>query len=84
MILHEINLSFEHCRVPQLSYVLAHDEPNPTNSTQARVINGIYIRTLSSAQGGHEVFNVSTGDVIQRRNVTIVPITGEVIKAVEA
>jgi hypothetical protein len=83
-ILHEVNLSFEQCRVPQLSYVLAHDEPNPTNSTQARAIDGIYMRTLSSAQGGHEVFNVSTGEVIQQRNVTVVPITDEVIKAVEA
>jgi hypothetical protein len=64
--------------------VLAHDEPNPTSSTQARAIDGIYMRTLSSAQGGHEVFNVSTGEVIQRRNVTVVPITDEVIKAVEA
>jgi hypothetical protein len=36
IILHEINLKFEHFKVPQLSYVLAHNEPNPTNSTQAR------------------------------------------------
>jgi hypothetical protein len=83
-ILHEVNLSFEQCRVLQLSYVLAHDEPNPTNLMQAWAIGGIYMRTLSSAQGGHEVFNVSTGEVIQQRNVTVVPITGEVIKAVEA
>jgi hypothetical protein len=83
-ILHKVNLSFEHCRVPQLSYVLAHDEPNPTNSTQAQAINGIYMWTLPSPQVGHEVFNVSTGKVIQQRNVTVVPITGEVIKALEA
>jgi hypothetical protein len=64
--------------------VLAHDEPNPTNGAQARAIDGIYMRTLLSAQGGHEVFNVSTGEVIQQRNVTVVLITGEFIKAVEA
>jgi hypothetical protein len=83
-ILHKVNLSFEQCRVLQLSYVLACDEPNPTNSTQAWAIDGIYMSMLSSAQGGHEVFNVSTGEVIQQRNVTVVPLTDEVIKAVEA
>jgi hypothetical protein len=83
IILHVINLKFEHCKVPQLLYVLAHDEPTPTNSTQARAIDGIYMRALSTAQGGHEVYNMSTGEAIQRGNVTVLPITEEVIKAVE-
>jgi hypothetical protein len=84
IILHEINLKFEQCKVPQLSYVLAHDEPDPTNSTQARAIDGIYMRALTTAQGGHEVYNLSTGEVIQQRNVTCVPIANAVVKAVEA
>jgi hypothetical protein len=62
---------------------MAHDEPNPTNSTQARAIDGIYMRALTTAQGGHEIFNVNTGEVIQRRNVTCVPITDAIVKAIE-
>jgi hypothetical protein len=83
-ILHEVNLRFDQCKVPQLLYVMAHDEPNPTNSTQARAINGIYMRALTTAQGGHEIFNVNTGEVIQRINIRSVPITDAIVKAVKA
>jgi hypothetical protein len=83
-ILHEVNLRFDQCKVPQLSYVMAHDEPTPTNSTQARAIDGIYMRALTTAQGGHEIFNVKTGEVIQRRNITSVPVTDAIVKAVKA
>jgi hypothetical protein len=83
-ILHEVNLRFDQFNIPQLSYMMAHNEPNPTNSTQARAIDGIYMRVLSTAQGGHEIFNVSTGEIIQRRKITCVPITDGIVKAVEA
>jgi hypothetical protein len=84
-ILHEVNLQFDQCKVPQLSYVMAHDEPNPTNSTQqARAIDGIYMRALTTAQEGHEIFNVNTGEMIQRRNVTCILITDAIVKAIKA
>jgi hypothetical protein len=57
---------------------------NPTNSTQARAIDGIYMRALTTAQVEHEIFSVNTGEVIQSRNVTSVPITDAIVKAVEA
>jgi hypothetical protein len=66
-ILHEVNLSFEQCKVPQLAYVLAHNEPIPLNSTQPRAIDGIYMRSVSNAQGIHEVLNLATNEVILRR-----------------
>jgi hypothetical protein len=47
IIIHEINLKFEQCKVPQLLYVMAHDEPHPTNSTQVWAIDGIYMRALT-------------------------------------
>jgi hypothetical protein len=84
MILHEVNVSYEICNVPQLSYVIAHDEPIPLNSTQPRGIDGIYLRPVSNAQGGHEILNLSTNEVIQRRKVTQIPMTDDVVKAVEA
>jgi hypothetical protein len=66
-----------------LVYVLTHDEPELLNSTQPRAIDGIYMRPLSNAQGGHVIFNDNMGEVIQRRNVTVLPITDEIVKAVE-
>jgi hypothetical protein len=82
MILHEINLGYDHCQVPQLAYVLAHDEPELMNSTQLHAIDVIYMRPLSNAQGSHEIFHVNTAEVIQRRNVTVLLITEEIVKAV--
>jgi hypothetical protein len=83
--LHETKLNFkQQCLVPQLAYVLAHDEPNPTNSTKPRALDGIYMRPLSNAQGGHEVLHLETNEIIHRRSVNEVPITPEIIKAVEA
>jgi hypothetical protein len=84
MIMHEVNLKFDQCKVPQLAYVLAHDEPNPTKSTEPRAIDRIYMRLLTNMQGGHEVFNLNTGEVIHRRNVTQLPVSDQVIAAVEA
>jgi hypothetical protein len=48
MIMHDVNLKFEQCKVPQLAYVLAHDEPNLTNSTEPRSIDRIYMRPLTN------------------------------------
>jgi hypothetical protein len=66
-----------------LAYVLAHDEPELLNSTQPRAIDSICMRLLSNAQGSHEIFNVNMGEVIQRRNVTVLLITDEIVKAVK-
>jgi hypothetical protein len=74
--------NFQH-RVPQLAYVLAHDEPELMNSTQVCAIDRIYMRPLLTAQGGHEIFNVNMAEVIQRRNVTVLPITDEKVKVVK-
>lgn len=83
-ILHGKKLNYEHeCKIPQLSYVLVHDEPTPTNSMKPRALDGIYVRPISNAQGGHEILHLATNEVIVRRNVTVVPITEAVIQAVE-
>jgi hypothetical protein len=39
---------------------------------------------LSNAQGGHEILHLETKQIIVRHNVTVVPITPDVVKAVEA
>jgi hypothetical protein len=63
---------------------MAHDEPTPTNSTLPRSLDGIYMRPISTAQGGHEILHLATNSVITRRHVTVLPITQAVIQSVEA
>jgi hypothetical protein len=48
---------------------------------KARPIDGIYLRFLNT-QGGHEIMNLSTGQIIRRRQVSIVPMTTHVIECV--
>ena len=44
MILHQKNLDYKkHCKYSFGSYVQAHDEPNPLNTTAARTLDGIYL-----------------------------------------
>jgi hypothetical protein len=48
-----------------------------------RALDGIYMRPLSTAQGGHEVLHLATNEVIVCRNLTVVLMTEAVIQAVE-
>jgi hypothetical protein len=57
-------------------------EGNPTNSLKARAIDCIYLRFLSNTQGGHEKMNLSTVQIIRRRQVRMVPMKTHVIKCV--
>ena len=79
MILTNEKLHYRQFQLPFGSYVLAHDEPNPTNTPQARAKDCIYIRT--HLRGGHEVFDIHTKRIINRPHVTPIPITPSVINA---
>jgi hypothetical protein len=84
-ILHHVNLHYQHqCAVPMLAYGLAHHEPNPTNTPEARGIDSLYLRPTESQQVGHMVFDLNTQQVITRSKFTPVPITSSVIAQVEA
>jgi hypothetical protein len=84
MIMNEVNLKFEQCKVPQLAYVLAHNKPNLTKSTEPCTFDGIYVCLLTNMPGGHEAFNLHSSRVIHRRNVSQLPVSNQVIVAVEA
>jgi len=85
MILHQQALDYDkHCKFTFGTYVQAHDEPQPTNTQQARTLDCIYLRPTGNAQGGHELFHIPTNRIIVRRNVTPIPITPAVLKEVEA
>jgi hypothetical protein len=83
MIMHKEVLDYEkHCVVPYGSYVQAHDENDPTHSLKPRAIDGIYLRFLSNLQGGHNIMNLMTGQVIKQRQVTMIPMTQHIIECV--
>jgi hypothetical protein len=60
------------CKIPFGIYVQAHEENNPTNPLKFTEIDGIYLRYLSNAQGVHEIMILSTGQIIRRRQVSMV------------
>jgi hypothetical protein len=83
MILHQENLDYErHCTYSLGEYVLAHDEPQPSNTNAPRALDCIYLRPLDSAQGGHELLHLQTNDVVKRRKLTKAVVTPSVIKMV--
>ena len=62
-------------------FVQAHDdETKPRNSQQARSIDAIYMRPTD---GGHEVYNFATDEVITRVRVTPLPIPKHVIDTID-
>ena len=73
----------KHCVIPFGSYVQASQENNPTNTTAPRTIGCIYLRSLDTYQGGHELLNLNTNKIITRSKVINIPITQQVIERVE-
>ena len=83
-IMHQQTLDYEkHCKFVFGSYVQAHDEPAPTNTQAARTIDAIYLRPVDNG-ASHEVYDLSTQEIIDRRDLTPLPITKAVIDTVNA
>ena len=71
------------CQVPFGAYVQAHNQPTYTNSNAPRTLDAIHLRPAQTMQGGHELMDLTSGLVITHANVTEIPVTDLVIKAVE-
>ena len=84
-ILHKVKISFErHCRVPLLQYVLAHDEPQLSNTLRARALDCLYVGPTDNAQGGHECYHIPSKRLITRAFVTPIPFNPEVIESLDS
>jgi hypothetical protein len=84
MILNQTNLDYtKHCVVPFGSYVQANHESTKTSSNVTRTLDTIYLRPAQNQQGGHELMDLSSGQLISRNIVHEIPVTDVVIKAVE-
>ena len=84
MILTQESLDYnKHCKIPFGSYVQANHETNSTSSNVARTIDCIYLRPNNIIQGGHELMDLTTGRVITRATVKVIPLTDIIIRTVE-
>ena len=57
----------KHCLLPFGAYVQTHEEPNPTNSLQARTIGAICLGPTGNLQGSYKFLNLRTGKRFIRR-----------------
>jgi Xaa-Pro aminopeptidase len=79
MILNQTNLDYtKYCVVPFGVYVQANHE-----STKTRTLDAIYLRLAQNQQGGHDLMDLNSGQLISRNIVHEIPVTDVVIKAVE-
>jgi hypothetical protein len=84
MILNQTNLDYtKHCGVPFGAYVQANHESTKTSSNVTRTLDTIYLRSAQNQQGGHELMDISSNQLISRNIVHKIPVTDVVIKAVE-
>jgi hypothetical protein len=83
MILHQKSLDYKKT-IPFGSYVQAHTEPEPRNTQLPRTLDFIYLRYTDNVQGGHTLLDLKSGRLITRRNVTVIPITSNVIDIVHS
>ena len=64
-ILHHVKLDYKnHCSVPLLNYVLAHDEPTLTNTVHMHALDCLFLCTIQNKQGGYECYHIPTHQVI--------------------
>jgi hypothetical protein len=64
-ILHQRNLDYnKHCQYVFGSYIQAHDNTNPKNSNSPWTVDCIYLRYRDNFQGGHELLNLETNQII--------------------
>jgi hypothetical protein len=65
------------------AYVQANHESTKTSSNVTRTLEAIYLRPAQNQQGGHELMDLNSGQLITRNIVHEIPVTNVVIKAVE-
>jgi hypothetical protein len=84
MILHQCNLDYgKHCQYAFGTYVQAHDEPDPSNTTAPHTLDCIYLQYSDNEQGGHDLLHLQTNRTITCHHIMPVPITPAIIKQVD-
>ena len=75
----------KHCKMPFGGYAQIHAEPTQTNDVMvSRTVGGISLGPTGNIQGTYKFLSLLTGNVIQARSFTILPMPTEIIKMVES
>jgi hypothetical protein len=83
-ILNQKNLDYaKYCVVPFGAFVQANHESTKMSSNVTRILDAIYLCLAQNQQGGHELMDLSSGQLISRNIVHKIPVTGVLIKAVK-
>ena len=80
---HEVLNYKRHFEVPFGSYVQGHIQPQKTNTMVARTKDGIYLRPILTARGGHILLNLTTKREITCTKCDVIPLTETAKLAVE-
>jgi hypothetical protein len=71
MIIHQENITYkQHCGTSCGTYMLAHNEPNPTNTNAPCALDCLYLRP--NASGRHECLHLQRNRVITPAIITLV------------
>jgi hypothetical protein len=60
MIMHQQQIDYKHICIPFGAYVQAHQAVDPSNTNEARTLDGIYLHRTENASIGHEVLHLPT------------------------
>jgi hypothetical protein len=84
MILNQTNLDYtKRCFMPFGAYVQANHESKKISSNVTRTLDANYLRLAQNQQGGQELMDLNSGQLISRNIVHKFLVTNVVIKAVE-
>jgi len=73
----------KHLKITFGTFVLASNEPFPSNTPEARAIEAIYLVPPSASNNAHTCMNLHSGRKITHRHMYPLPLTPHAIKAVE-
>ena len=65
------------------TYVQVDDEPGPTNTSTTRTTGAISLNSVGNEQGAYNFMSLMTGERLNRRSWTILPMGRDVIARVE-
>ena len=73
----------KHCTISIRAFIESNKDKNPKNPNVLRKIDDIYLKSLDTIQGEHEIFDLRSYRVITRRNILGIEIPKAMIKQIE-
>ena len=84
MIISQSNWDYnKHFQVKFGAYLQASQVNYPNNKNCRRTLDGIFLCPVPNLQGGHQIMNMWTRQLIIRKKVVEIPVTDDVINSVE-